>query len=223
MARPESLKIANAADFASAFGVSHETAEKLETYARLLREWQGIVNLVAPATLSDLWTRHIADSAQLLRYAPPEAKTWVDLGSGGGFPGLVIAILLANQKECVVHLVESNGRKCAFLSEVARQTAAPARIHNARIADLVRSRVLPAADVVTARALAPLDALLELAQPLFRYASAGLFLKGREAASEIAEARKSWSFTLNRHPSLTDPDGAILEIRAPKLIEGGGQ
>jgi 16S rRNA (guanine527-N7)-methyltransferase len=221
MARHENLKIASAADFAAAFGVSHETSEKLDLYARLLREWQGVVNLVSPSSLPDLWIRHMADSAQLLKYAPPEAETWVDIGSGGGFPGLVVAILLANQKECVVHLVESNGRKCAFLSEVARRTGAPARIHNARIADLVESRAVPSADVVSARALAPLAALLELAQPLFGDASAGLFLKGREAASEIAAARKFWAFESKCHPSVTDPEGIVLEIRQPKLIEGG--
>ncbi|MGC1586761.1 MAG: RsmG family class I SAM-dependent methyltransferase, partial [Rhodomicrobium sp.] len=124
------MPVGNAAEFARAFSVSHETVEKLELYGRLLIQWQKAVNLVAPATIPQLWQRHFADSAQLLRLAP-RAKIWVDLGSGGGFPALVIAIMLANQEECCVHLIESNARKCAFLSEAARQTGAPARVHNA--------------------------------------------------------------------------------------------
>ena len=212
-------------EFARAFSVSHETMEKLEIYERLLLQWQKAVNLVAPKSLDALWQRHFADSAQLLPLAK-NPKVWADLGSGGGFPGLVIAIMLANQKECEVHLIESNGRKCAFLSEAARQTEAPVRIHNMRIAEAAASGAIPKADIVSARALAPLDALLELAQPYFGDASAGLFLKGREAASEIAEAQKRWKFDLRSHPSLSEPDGRILEIRKPKLqpkLSRGGE
>ena len=131
--------------------------------------------------------------------------------------------MLANQKDCVVHLIESNSRKCAFLSEVARRTGAPARVHNRRIADAAASGAVPVADVVTARALAPLDALLELALPFFGDASAGLFLKGREAQVEIADAGKRWSFDLSIHPSLSDAQGQILEIRKPMLRQGGEQ
>ena len=208
--------IENAADFARAFSVSHETVEKLKHYERLLLQWQKAVNLVAPATLPQIWQRHFADSAQL-RALAPDAKSWVDLGSGGGFPGLAIAIMIANQKECCVHLIESNSRKCAFLSEVARRTGAPARVHNMRIADAASTHAAPAADVVTARALAPLDALLELALPFFGNASAGLFLKGREAGVEIADAGKRWTFDLNVHPSISDAQGQILEIKKPML------
>ncbi len=216
------MPVGNAAEFARAFSVSHETVEKLELYGRLLIQWQKAVNLVAPATIPQLWQRHFANSAQLLRLAP-RAKIWVDLGSGGGFPALVIAIMLANQEECCVHLIESNARKCAFLSEAARQTGAPARVHNARIADVAASGAVPAAGVVTARALAPLDALLELALPFFGNASAALFLKGREAGVEIAEARKRWVFNLKIHPSISDAQGQILEIGKPVLIRGGEQ
>jgi 16S rRNA (guanine527-N7)-methyltransferase len=216
------IKIGSPEDFARAFDVSRETTEKLELYARLLAQWQKAVNLVAPATLGDVWQRHFADSAQLLKLAPA-AKIWVDLGSGGGFPGLVIAILLANQQKCAVHLVESHGRKCAFLSEAARQTGAPAYVHNARIADAASSGAIPSPDVVTARALAPLGELLELALPLFGNASAGLFLKGREAATEIAYARKRWNFDVRIHPSISGEDGQILEIRKPMLIRSGEQ
>ncbi len=216
------MRIGNTADFVRAFSVSHETVEKLELYAALLIQWQKAVNLVAPATIPQLWQRHFADSAQLVRLAP-HAKIWVDLGSGGGFPALVIAIMLANQQECCVHLIESNARKCAFLSEVARQTGAPARVHNARVAEVAASGAVPAAGVVTARALAPLDALLELALPFFGDASAALFLKGREAGVEIAEARKRWVFDLKIHPSISDAQGQILEIGNPVLIRGGEQ
>jgi 16S rRNA (guanine527-N7)-methyltransferase len=215
-------KIENASDFARVFSVSHETAEKLELYAYFLAQWQKAVNLIAPATLPQIWLRHFADSAQLLALAPG-AKIWVDLGSGGGFPALVIAIMLANQKECCVHLIESNARKCAFLSEVARRTGAPARVHNARIADAAFSGAVPTADVVTARALAPLDVLLERALPFFGTASTGLFLKGREAGVEIADARKRWVFDLKIHPSISDAQGQVLEIGKPVLIRGGEQ
>jgi 16S rRNA (guanine527-N7)-methyltransferase len=216
------MKIETAADFARVFSVSHETLEKLELYERLLLQWQKAVNLVSPATLPHIWQRHFADSAQL-RALAPQARTWVDLGSGGGFPGLAIAIMLANQKECFVHLIESNSRKCAFLSEAVRRTGAAARVHNVRIADAVAKGAVPAADVVTARALAPLDALLELALPFFGNASAGLFLKGREAGVEIAEARKRWAFDLKLHTSVSDAQGQILEIGKPMLRQGGEQ
>jgi 16S rRNA (guanine527-N7)-methyltransferase len=215
-------RIESSADFARAFSVSHETAEKLQLYANLLAQWQKAVNLIAPAALPQIWQRHFADSAQLLALAPA-AKIWVDLGSGGGFPALVIAIMLANQKECCVHLIESNARKCAFLAEVARRTGAAARVHNARIADAASSGKVPAADAVTARALAPLDALLELALPFFGTASTGLFLKGREAGVEIADARKRWVFDLKIHPSISDAQGQVLEIGKPVLIRGGEQ
>lgn len=216
------MKIENAADFARAFSVSHETVAKLELYERLLLQWQKAVNLVASTTLPQVWQRHFADSAQLIALAP-NAKIWADLGSGGGFPGLAIAILLANQKECCVHLVESNSRKCAFLFEVARRTGASVRVHNMRIADAAASGAIPAADAITARALAPLDALLELALPFFGNASVGLFLKGREANAEIADARARWAFDLRSHASVSDEQGRILEIRKPMLRQGGEQ
>ncbi len=216
------MKIETAADFARAFSVSHETLERLELYERLLLQWQKAVNLVSPTTLPQVWQRHFADSAQLIALAP-HAKTWVDLGSGGGFPGLAIAIMLANQKECCMHLIESNGRKCAFLSEAARRTGASVRVHNMRIADAAEARAAPVADVVTARALAPLDALLELALPFFGNASVGLFLKGREAELEIAGARARWAFDLTSHASVSDAEGRILEIRKPMLRQGGEQ
>jgi 16S rRNA (guanine527-N7)-methyltransferase len=216
------LQVRNAQEFAAAFLVPHTIMVKLELYEKLLLQWQKAVNLVAPDSLADAWQRHFADSAQLLPLAP-HAKTWVDLGSGAGFPGLVIAILLANQKDCTVHLIESNSRKCAFLAEVARQTGAPVKIHNARIGDAAKSGAVPVANIVTARALAPLDELLGLALPFSGDASFGLFFKGREADAEVAAARKRWEFNATTHRSLSGTDGKILAINGLRPKHGGGQ
>lgn len=204
--------IAGPTEFAAAFGVPRETVDKLELYGDLLRKWQRAVNLVAPSTLGDLWHRHFADSAQLLACAP-DAKIWVDLGSGGGFPGLVIAIMLANHENQCVHLIESNSRKCAFLAEVARGTGAPAKIHEGRIEDFARGGRFGTVDVVTSRALAPLTGLLGLARGFFTERTSGLFLKGREAGQEIEEARRHWRFDVRSAPSRTGGDGSIVEVR----------
>ncbi|MBC8012174.1 MAG: 16S rRNA (guanine(527)-N(7))-methyltransferase RsmG [Burkholderiales bacterium] len=211
-APPKLLRIAGPAEFAAAFAVPRETVEKLQTYAALLIQWQRVVNLVAPSTLNEVWQRHFADSAQLLARAP-RAKTWVDLGSGGGFPGLVIAILLANHENQIVHLIESNGRKCAFLSEVARRTGAPVKVHEGRIEDNGLSGRIGAADVVSSRALAPLKLLLGLAQGFFSEQTVGLFLKGRDAGQEIAEAGGLWDFEHACIPSRTSGEGKIVEVR----------
>lgn len=199
-------------EFASAFRVPHETVEKLELYADLLCTWQKAVNLVAPATLDHIWHRHFADSAQLFHLAPTK-KSWIDLGSGGGFPGMVVAILLANQENHFVHLVESNGRKCAFLCEVARRTGAPAIIHEGRIEQIARGGLAGTADVVTSRALAPLNTLIGLARGFFNENTIGLFLKGREAQAEIDDARRNWRFEYECVPSRTSGEGRIVEIR----------
>lgn len=201
-------------DFARAFDVPRETVDKLGVYASLLQAWQKAVNLVAPSTLDDIWHRHFADSAQILSHSP-DARIWADLGSGGGFPGLVIAILLANHENQVVHLVESNGRKCAFLSEVIRKTGAPARVHQGRIEDISARGTVGKADVVTSRALAPLNALLGMASGFFGENSTGLFLKGREARQEVADALKNWRFDYDCVPSRTGGDGNLIIIRAP--------
>jgi 16S rRNA (guanine527-N7)-methyltransferase len=206
------LTIRDAADFQSAFAVPHETIARLETYAALLRQWQKAVNLVAPATLDEVWRRHFADCAQLVPLQP-EARTWLDLGSGAGFPGLVIAILLANHENRIVHLVESNSRKCAFLHEVARRTGVRAVIHEGRIEDVARGWRVDPVDVITARALAPLDRLLSLAEALFAERTVGLFLKGREAGREIEEARGRRGFSFGTIPSRVHGEGCIVEVR----------
>lgn len=204
--------IRNAADFQHAFNLPAETIQRLETYAALLRQWQKAVNLVAPATLDEVWQRHFADSAQLFALAP-DARNWLDLGSGAGFPGLVIAILAANHENRSVHLVESNSRKCAFLHEVARRTAVPVTIHEARIEDVAREGRAGQVDGVTARALAPLGRLLELAEGFFAEHTVGLFLKGKEAPREMEEARSRNGFSISSIPSRVHGEGSVIRVR----------
>jgi 16S rRNA (guanine527-N7)-methyltransferase len=189
--------------------VSRETIEKLELLERELRRWQAIKNLVGPATLDQIWERHIVDSLQLLSLAP-EAQTWVDLGSGAGFPGLVLAIAGA-ERGLKVHLVESNSRKCSFLRHVSRLTDAGAAVHEARLETVIPS-FIGKADVVSARALASLTMLLEWTEPLLKAGTIGLFPKGRDAEIELTEARKRWTFDTDVLPSLTDSQARILRI-----------
>ena len=198
-------------DFAEVFKVPRETIHRLTRYAELLAHWQTRANLVAASTLPVLWSRHFADSAQLCGLAP-EARLWLDLGSGAGFPGLVVAILQTGRPDFHMHLVESNRKKCAFLAEVARETKAPVDIHPMRIEDLAESAQSLRPDVVSARALAPLPRLLELARPFFGPETRGLFLKGRETHAEIEAARADWNFAFRLHPSLTSVDSHIVEI-----------
>jgi 16S rRNA (guanine527-N7)-methyltransferase len=197
--------------FAEAFKVPRETIHRLARYADLLTEWQARHNLVGPSTVPHLWDRHFADSAQLIALAP-EARLWLDLGSGAGFPGLVVAILKAGDPDFRMHLVESTAKKCAFLTVVAEATEAPVEIHAMRIEDLARAAHKLEPEVVSARALAPLPELLDLAAPFFGPCTRGLFLKGRDAERELAAAATRWSFTSRLHPSLTAPDSAIVEI-----------
>jgi 16S rRNA (guanine527-N7)-methyltransferase len=199
--------------FAKAFAVSRGTLDRLHTYDRLLRQWQKAVNLVAPGTLDEIWHRHFADSAQLVALAPPGARTWLDLGSGAGFPGLVVAIMLAERNTGQMTLIESDQRKAAFLGEVARKTGVPVDIHAARAENTATQTKVAAVDVVTARALAPLPRLLRLAAPYFGPRTTGLFLKGRDVESELEEARAAWSFVCELEPSLTDSEGRIAVIR----------
>ena len=178
--------------------------ERLAAYERLLRRWQPAVNLVGPASLADVWRRHMLDSAQLLPFLPTSARSLVDLGSGAGFPGLVLAIMGAPG----VNLVESNRRKCAFLAEAARVTAAEIHIHACRIADLKPWPV----DVVTARGLAPLSRLLPLAYPFVGGRGTCLFPKGARAGEELTEATEEWKMRVERFPSASDASGIILRL-----------
>lgn len=210
--RGTSRHISGPEDFAQVFEVSRETLDRLRLYADLLVSWSKVQDLVAPSTLPDVWHRHIADSAQLLALAP-EAMRWADLGSGAGFPGLVLAIMAIGRPGWCMHLIESNGRKCSFLREVARRCGAPVEIHCMRIENLATHHTVAGVQVVTARALAPLSELLGLAQPLLLQSTVALLPKGRDASREIEEARRRWHFEAQLHPSLTDPDGRIVEIR----------
>jgi 16S rRNA (guanine527-N7)-methyltransferase len=193
--------------------VSRETRERLELFIRELTRWQTVKNLVGPGTLQSVWTRHVEDSLQLLDHAP-QARRWLDLGSGAGFPGLVLGIVLAEELGAVVHLVESNSRKCAFLRHAARVTGAPAVIHEGRIETLQPKLSDLAPDVVTARALASLNRLLALSEPMLKPPTMGLFLKGREAASELTEAAKSWTVEADLLPSRTDPEACIIRVHS---------
>jgi 16S rRNA (guanine527-N7)-methyltransferase len=187
-------------------GVSRETMARLTLYAELLVKWQKAVNLVAPSTIDDLWQRHMLDSAQLWPLLPAGAHTLIDLGSGAGFPGLVLAIMGVPE----VHLVESDLKKSAFLREVARETGSNVTVHAERI-----SRLGPIpAEIVTARALAPLPRLLTQAAPWLEKGAVGLFPKGESVAQELTQARRQWTMTLTAFPSRTSPNGTILRVES---------
>ena len=210
----EIRQISTPADFAVVFDVSRETLDRLAIYEALLRQWQKAVNLVAPSTLDAVWHRHFADSAQIVRLAP-HARSWTDLGSGAGFPGLVVAILLAEgaSDPAGITLVESDSRKCAFLREVARKTGIAVDILSTRIEQAATHTNLGSPEVVSARALAPLDRLLGLAAPLFTPSTVGVFLKGRDAAAEVETAAKAWTFAVEMVPSITEASGRVVVVR----------
>lgn len=194
-----------AEDFQQATGVSRETLDRLRVYAELLVKWQARINLVGPDTLADCWSRHFLDSAQVFPLLPQSVHRLVDMGSGAGFPGLVLAVMGVPD----VHLIESDQRKCAFLREVARVTGTAVTLHNKRI-----EAVEPlAADVVTARALAPLDKLLGWAERHLLPAGHAVFLKGRGVEDELTVAGKEWNISLERIPSQSDPSGMLLHLR----------
>jgi len=191
--------------------VSRETWERLDRFVELLLRRQEVMNLIAPSTIPTIWMRHIADSLQLLALAPT-AKRWVDLGSGAGLPGLVIACALADAEGAEVHLVESIKKKAAFLSDVVTTLSLPAIVHVARIEDFVRTTP-EHFDVVTARALAPLDKLIGYAIPLLKRGTVGLFPKGQDVEAELTQASKSWTIRADPVPSKTDPAGRIVLVR----------
>lgn len=189
--------------------VSRETEDRLDRYIALLREWQAKTNLVAPSTLPHLWTRHIADSLQLVDLVPA-ARRWADLGSGGGFPGVVLACAMAGTPDAKVHLVERIAKKAAFLREAIRVTTSPGVVHLAEIGDNV-DRITGPVDCVTARALAPLHQLIGFAEPLMRQGAKALFLKGQDVEAELTEAAKYWNIQPQLHQSRTG-DGWIVEL-----------
>ncbi|MGI6246182.1 MAG: 16S rRNA (guanine(527)-N(7))-methyltransferase RsmG [Pseudochelatococcus sp.] len=201
------------------FFVSRETSDRLTILVHELRRWQTIKNLVGPGTLDDIWTRHVADSLQLFRCAP-ETRNWLDLGSGAGFPGVVLGILLREHGEGQIDLVESNGRKCAFLRHAIRATGASAKVHQGRIADILPMMKAGQIEVVTARALAPLHDLLSMAKDLLRSGATGVFPKGQDWEAELTEARKYWRITVDVQPSLIDSRGRILVVRELQEVDG---
>ena len=217
---PEPERFA-AADFQRQTDVSRETLDRFEAYAALLMKWTAAINLVSPRSLPDLWRRHFLDSAQLRRHLPaaadPAGRKILDLGTGGGFPGMVLALLGCGH----VHLVESDQRKAVFLQQAARETAAPVTIHNSRIEALEPFPV----DVVTCRAFAPLPRLLDLAAPFLapdcgKEGPCGLFLKGRNVDRELTEAGKTWRLRIKRFESITDPEGSILRLKILSVEDG---
>jgi 16S rRNA (guanine527-N7)-methyltransferase len=194
-------------DFARETGAWPERVADVERYRTLLEAWNGRMNLVGPSAMAAFWLRHAYDSAQLLPLAP-EAKVWADLGAGAGFPGIVLAILLKGREGAQVHLVESLTKRCRFLQAVVDELSLPAVIHNAR----AESTGLSSIDVVTARACAPMDKLLGYAHPTLRGKVRGLFLKGKDAEAEVAEATRRWRFDVAMIPSKSDPSGRIVSI-----------
>ena len=190
--------------------VSRETEARLDRFVDLLLKWQGTTNLVAASTLPHLWSRHVSDSLQLLDLAPA-AKTWVDLGSGGGFPGVVLACALAEKSDASVHLIERNTKKAAFLREALRVTSAPGNVHLGDIGETV-DRIHGPVDCVTARAVAPLNDLLGFAEPLVKKGAKALLLKGQDVAAELTEATKCWRIKPLLHSSRTGGQGWIVEL-----------
>jgi 16S rRNA (guanine527-N7)-methyltransferase len=191
--------------------VSRETEDRLAIFVALLDRWRHKTNLISASTFPSVWTRHIADSAQLLALAP-EAKRWVDMGSGAGFPGLVIAIQLASVPGAVVHCIESDHRKCAFLREAARATGVEAAIHCQRV-EAITPESLGPVDAVTARAFAPLPLTLKLARPWIGRGAIAVFPRGESARDQIAALPEAKAYAIETLQSVVNPKAAILRIR----------
>ena len=189
--------------------VSRETRDYLEVFTELVKKWNPVINLIAKSSVSDIRHRHLEDSAQIISLARLGAY-WIDIGSGGGFPGIVVAIILRETapETCVV-LVESDSRKATFLRQAVVILGLNCKIHNARIESLD----LPRAATVSARALAPLPKLLEFTERLVEEGGVCLLMKGQSYQEELDDARKSWSFDCNVTKSLTSANAAILEVR----------
>jgi 16S rRNA (guanine527-N7)-methyltransferase len=192
-------------EFLRLIPVPHETVHRLDHYAELLGEWNGKFNLIAESTIPQLWVRHFLDCAQLVRHIPEGTKSIADLGSGAGFPGLVLAILGAPG----VVLIESIGKKADFLCFIVKELGLDAEVWQQRIESVHDFK----ADIVTARALKPLKELLKLASPLMKKGALGLFLKGQSVEEELTESARWWKFTAEKHPSLSSPSGTVLIIR----------
>jgi 16S rRNA (guanine527-N7)-methyltransferase len=190
--------------------VSRETLRKLEAFVELVQRWNAAINLIARSTVADVWNRHIVDSVQLIRFCPPQARVWLDMGSGGGFPGLVVAVLAQEHVPALrVALVESDKRKAAFLQQAARELQVDCTVHCARIEAMAPQ----AADVVSARALAPLEQLIGFAARHSTTDGLGVFPKGVSFAEEVATARRTWRFDIETHASAVKSGAALLLVR----------
>jgi len=192
-------------EFLKLTDVSRETMDKFETYVALLKKWQKAINLVSKTTLPDVWERHVLDSFQILKYAPSTGGVWIDMGSGAGFPALIVAMA----SDFDVHVIESDQRKCQFMREVSRETSTPITIHTKRI-DAVEP--FPAT-VISARALASLEKLLEFADPFSTQETLLLYLKGQDVDAELTNAAKCWRMDSIKHQSLSSSEGSVLELR----------
>ncbi|MGH6726848.1 MAG: 16S rRNA (guanine(527)-N(7))-methyltransferase RsmG [Pseudolabrys sp.] len=196
--------------------VSRETEQRLLMFVEALLLWQERINLVAESTLPLIWTRHIADSLQLVALAP-HATLWADFGSGAGFPGIPLACALADTPGAMVHLVESVGKKANFLREVVRKLGLPAQVHQERAEKFAESCAEPV-DVVTARALAPLKTLCDQAFPLIAKGALGLFPKGQDVEAELTQAAKYWRLEASTVPSVTNPASKIVVLRGLRRL-----
>ena len=202
------MTVSNAADFQALTHATDEQIADLGTFIERLAGANAVMNLIGPDTLPDVWNRHIWDSAQLLELAP-KAKTWADLGAGAGFPGVVLAILLKGRPDAHVWLIDSLGKRCRFLEQAKTELDLPATVINGRAEEQAIT-----VDVVTARAVAPMEKLLGYAQPYMDRGAQGLFLKGEKAPDELKSARLSWHFKAQLHPSrLTDGRGHVVQVR----------
>ena len=192
-------------EFQKLTGVSRETLEKFSTYVALLTKWQKAINLVSNKSLPDVWERHVLDSHQVLKHAPSDKGVWIDMGSGAGFPALIVAMA----SDFDVHVIESDHRKCQFMREVSRETSTPITIHTKRI-DAVEP--FPAT-VISARALASLEKLLEYSENFATDETVYLYLKGQDVDAELTQAAKCWRMEPIKHQSLSSPEGSVLELR----------
>ena len=195
----------NQQEFQKLTGVSRETLDKFSTYVALLEKWQKAINLVSKKSLMDVWERHVLDSYQILKFAPKDNGVWIDMGSGAGFPALIVA--MAGDFE--VHVIESDHRKCQFMRDVSRETSTPITIHTKRI-DAVEP--FPAA-VISARALASLEKLLEFSTNFATPDTVYIYLKGQDVDAELTQAAKCWSMETIKHQSLSSSEGSVLELR----------
>ncbi|MCS6626315.1 16S rRNA (guanine(527)-N(7))-methyltransferase RsmG [Roseibacterium beibuensis] len=199
-------------EFQTLTGATPDQIADLETFIERLAEANAVMNLIGPDTLPDVWSRHIWDSAQLLERAP-DAATWADLGAGAGFPGVVLAILMKGRPDAHVWLIDSLGKRCRFLQAVVDELGLPATVINGRAEDQTLK-----VDVVTARAVAPMEKLLGYAQPYLQRGAQGLFLKGEKAEAELIEARKVWHFESDLSVSRSDPRGRIVSVRSLRRV-----